>query len=136
MGLKSQLARFAVQSNHLKSGGINPKLFRPTRQREVSVSRVEGKTHEETIEEGKRVVGERRGAKTLYGWAQIAAQEVYNIGLIVHHDDIPLGHSTIVGWPEEEEKFLPYQQKLAERATKKQLPQPIAVPCNPPPSTL
>ena len=127
MGLKSRLARFAVHSNHLKSGGINPKLFRPTKQREVSVSRIEDKTHEETIEEGKRVVIERPDTKTLYGWAEIASQEVHDIGLRIRYDDNPPGHSRIVGWPEEEEAFLPYQLKLAERATRTQLPRPIAV---------
>ena len=130
MGLKSQLARFAVHSNHLKSGRINPKLFRPTKQRKVSVSRIEEKTHEETIEEGKRVVRERPDTHTLYGWAEIATQEVHDIGLEVQDDDNPPGHSSIVGWPEEEEEaeFLPYQQQLAELATRRQLPEPIPVP--------
>ena len=127
MRLKSQLARFAVHSNHLKSGRINPKLFRPTKQRKVSVSRIEDKTHKETIEEGKRVVRERSDTETLYGWAEIASHEVQDIGLRVRHDDNPPGHSSIVGWPEEEEAFLPYQLKLAERATRTQLPRPIAV---------
>ena len=129
MGLDSRLARFAVHRKQLKSSGkINPKLFRPTRERKVSVSRIEDKTHDEIIEEGKRVVSNRPDTQTLYGWAEIATQEVHSIGLIVDDDDDPPGHSSIVGWPEEEEKFLPYQQKLAEKAVGKQLSQPISVP--------
>ena len=127
MGLNSQLARFAVHSNEFKSSGINPKLFRPTKERKVSVSRIEDKIEEETIEEGKRVVRARRGADTLYGWAEIATREVHDIGLRVDDDDDPLGHSSIVGWPEEEQKSLVCQQELAKRAAKKQLPEPIPV---------
>ena len=127
MGLDSQLARFAVHSNHLRSGKINPKLFRPTRKRKVSTSRVEGKTHEEIKMEGIRVVRKRTDTQTLYGWAEISAREVHSIGLRVHDDDNPPGHSSIVGWPEQEEKFLPYQQQLAELATRVQLQQPISI---------
>ena len=127
MGLNSQLARFAVHSNELKPNRINPKLFRPTREGKVSVSRIEDKTQEETIEEGKRVVRARRGADILYGWAEISTREVHNIGLRVDDDDDPPGHSSIVGWPEEEQKSAGYQQELAKRATKKQLPEPILV---------
>lgn len=130
MGPESQLARFAVRRKDFKSNGINginPKLFRPTKERKVSVSRIENKTEEEIIEEGKGVVRARRGADTLHGWAEIATREVHDIGLTVDDDDDPPGHSSIVGWPEEEEKFLGYQQKLAGRAAKKQLPEPIPV---------
>ena len=127
MGLNSQLARFAVHSNELKSSGINPKLFRPTKERKVSVSRIEDKTEEETIEEGKRVVRIRQDVDTLYGWAEIATREVYDIGLSVDDDDDPPGHSNIIGWPEEEKKFLKCRQELAKRSAKKQLPKPIQV---------
>ena len=128
MGRKSQLARFAVQSDHIKSGGINPKLFRPNKHYKVSVFRIQDKTHKEKIEEGSRVVRERPQAKRLYGWAEISSREVHGIGLKVEDDDDPVGHSSIVGWPKDEEKFLPYQQQLAKQAIATKLPEPIPVP--------
>lgn len=129
MGLDSRLARYAVQSNHLKkSGVINHRLFRPNKERKVSVSRIEDKTRHETIEDGKRVVREHKDATTLYGWAEITAREVHGIGLQVFDDDVPPGHSSIIGWPEDESECRPYQYELAELATSNRLPQPIPIP--------
>jgi hypothetical protein len=128
MGLNSRLARYAVQSNHLKkSGVINHRLFRPNRERKVSVFRIEDKTHQEKIKEGKRVVREHKDATTLYGWAEIATNEVHDVGLKVLDDDIPPGHSSIIGWPEDEAECRPYQYQLAELATSYRLPQPVQV---------
>lgn len=127
MGLNSQLARFAVQSNHFRSGEINPKLFRPNKELQVSTFRIEDKTKGDIIEEGKRVVKEHKTAKTLYGWARIAAKEVHDIGLKVDDDDDPPGHSNIVGWPKDEEKIAHYQQKLAKKSERIELPEPISV---------
>lgn len=129
MGLNSLLARYAVQSNHLsKSGVINHRLFRPTKERKLSVSRIENKTHEEIVKEGKRVVREHKTAKTLYGWAKISTQEVKDVGLVVLDDDVPPGHSSIVGWPDDEAEWPRYLQELAELATDTQLAPPIPVP--------
>lgn len=128
MGLNSQLARFAVQSNHFKSGQINPKLFRPNKEMQVSVFRIEDKTKEDIIEEGKNVVSEHKTSATLYGWAKIAAKEVLQIGLEVDDDDDPPGHSNIVGWPEDEGKILRYQQDLSKASERIELPDPISVP--------
>ena len=134
MGLNSLLARFAVQSDHLsKSGVINHRLFKPTKDRKLSVFRIEDKTHEEIVKEGKGVVRAHKTAKTLYGWVKISTQEVNSIevngiGLKVLDDDIPPGHSTIVGWPEDEDKWSEYLHRLAELATPTRLESPIPVP--------
>ena len=128
MGPDSKLARFAVHSNHFQSGQVSPKLFRPTKNpKVVSTSRVDGKDHEGIKAEGIRVATTRRDVKKLYGWAEITTEEVHNIGLKVHDDDDPPGHSSIIGWPEEEVDSLPYQQQLAELATGIKLPEPIPV---------
>ena len=134
MGLESQLARFATESKCFKKDAgnpeadvINPKLFRPTKDLELSVFRIEEKTEEDVIEEGKRVVRAKPKAHSLYGWANIGTRQVLTIGLGVDDDDNPPGHSTITGWPEEEEKWLGYQQRLAEVAEAVRLPQPIPV---------
>ena len=124
----SKLARFAVHSNHFQSGRVSPKLFRPTRNtRVVSTSRVDGKDHEGIKAEGIRVAKTRHDVKKLYGWAEITTEEVHGVGLKVHDDDDPPGHSSIIGWPEEEVDSLPYQQQLAELATGIKLPEPIPV---------
>lgn len=128
MGLDSKLARFAVHRNHFQSGKVSPKLFRPTNKlRIVSTSRIDGKDYEGIKEEGMRVAKTRQDVKRLYGWAEITTKEVCGVGLKVHDDDDPLGHSSIVGWPEEEVASLPYQQQLAELANGIKLPEPIPV---------
>ena len=128
MGLDSKLARFAVHSNHFQSGKASPKLFRPTKNpRIVSTSRVDGKDHEGIKAEGMRVAETRHDVKQLYGWAEITTKEVFGVGLKVHDDDDPPGHSSIIGWPEEEVASLPYQQQLAKLANGIKLPEPIPV---------
>ena len=124
----SKLARFAVHSDHFKSGKVSPKLFRPTRELRVSVSNADGKTCKEIRAEGIRVATVRQDVKKFYGWAEITTEEVRSIGLKVHDDDDPPGHSSIIGWPEKEVEFLPYQHQLAELATGIKLPEPIPVP--------
>ena len=127
MRLYSELARFAVKDNHFNSDGMRTKLFQPYRRRELSVYRIEGKTFEEIKEEGKRVVRERPDTDTLFGWAKIATLEVQSIGLIVCDDDNPPDHSTIVGWPENEQEIRALQQKLLEQSRWKPLQQSIRV---------
>ena len=128
MGLDSKLARFAVHSNHFQSGKVTPKLFRPTRKsRIVSTYRVDGKAHEGIKAEGMRVAKMRHDVQRLYGWAEITTKEVCSVGLTVHDDDDPPGHSSIVGWPGGEVASLPYQQHLAELANGIKLPEPIPV---------
>ena len=127
MGLDSQLARFAVKKNHLKLDKMRPKLFQPDKKGKLSVFRIEDKTCEEIKEEGKRVVRERHDTDTLYGWAKIDTLEVHRIRLTVCDDDNPPGHSSIVGWPDNEQETRTYQQKLVEQARWRQLSQPITV---------
>ena len=124
----SKLARFAVHSNHFQFGKVSPKLFRPTKKRSVSTFRVDGKNYEEIKAEGIRVATASQDVKKIYGWAEITTRGVQSIGLKVHDDDDPPGHSSIIGWPEKEAEFLPYQHQLAELATRKKFTAPIPVP--------
>ena len=124
----SKLARFAVHSNHFQSGKVSPKLFRPTKELRVSASRADGKTYMEIRAEGIRVATVRQDVKKFYGWAEITTEAVHSIGLKVHDDDDPPGHSSIIGWPEKEAEFLPYQHQLAELAIGVELQEPIPVP--------
>ena len=134
MGLDSQLARFATEGKCFKKDAndpekdiVKPKLFRPTKKLELSVFRIADETETDLIEEGKKVVRSKPLAHSLYGWADISTKQVLTTGLGVDDDDNPPGHSTITGWPAEEEKWLGYQQQLAEVAVAVRLPQPIPV---------
>ena len=99
----------------------------PNKARNVSVSRIENRERAEVEEEGRRVVREHKIATTLYGWASISTQAVQSTGLQVLDDDNPPGHSSIIGWPEDESEWPLYQQQLAELATGTRLDPPITV---------
>ena len=129
MGICSQLARFAVNKNHRTPDDkmMKPKLFQPDSKLKLSVFRIEDKTCEGIKEEGKKVVRKRPDTDNVFGWATISAVAVQNAGLKVCDDDKPPGHSSIVGWPKDEQEIRAYQHKLVKLAEWKPLPQPIHV---------
>ena len=129
MGSDSTLARFATQSNHLRStmAHPSPRLFEPNKALKLSVSRIDNKTHDEIVEEGKRVVRERRNTTCLHGWGTLTSAHVRESGLIVDDDDDPPGHSNVVGWPKDDSAVWKYQQRLARLAAQVKLPARIPV---------
>ncbi len=127
MASDTPLARYAVERNKIKSRTSHPppRLFKPNKNHELSVYRTEGKSDQEIIEEGLRVVQEQRYAKRLYGWGELTRSDVCQSGLDIDDDDDPPGHSNIVGWPKNEKDWWGYQQELAARSKKRRLPEPI-----------
>jgi len=121
------LARFAVESGKVTASVVKPKLFEPNRNLEISVSRIHGLRCSDIVEVGVDVVCRHQSAKRLYGWAELSATRIEESGLSIEHDDCPLRHSRIAGWPVEPEARKELQITLAARARPVRLSKVIEV---------
>lgn len=124
----SLLARFATQKGRIIGQAAKPRLFKPDKELELSVFRIAGLPNEDIQEIGVEAVRKHRTAHTLYGWAEVSAQDVHDTGLDIEHDDSPPGHSTITGWPRDPDRLRQLQVDLALKARPVCLSKPIEVP--------
>ncbi len=123
------LTRFAVEKKKMTSDRVKAKLFEPN-QGQVSVFRTQEWSREQIEDCGKNVARQRDKDK-VYGWAILATGEVPKVPdvgpLYVEDDDAPPGHSNIVGWPEEKDDILNWQEVLAKHSEAVLLQQPLEV---------
>lgn len=105
------MTRFVYESSKLrKDGTLRRRAFKPDRDRETSVFRLAGMTHDE-----------KKGHENLYGrpgtaakaYATTSVNYVRHIGLSVFHARPPPKHAAIRGWPIDEEIELQKTQELA-----------------------
>lgn len=113
------LARHALdKKSHYRPSDntVKPKAFQPARDGATSTFKVTGLSHGEIEEVGKVYVAEPQG-KTVYGWSEITAQDVIEVGLILDPDNNPPGHVNITNWPDEPDARISIQQVLAAKAS-------------------
>lgn len=112
---EGQLARFAVESNKIKSN-VKYHLFKPAKNKkkgrwEVSVSRIDGLDHNSIKTIGKGVADER--GKKLYGWARLTEGVVSKTSLSIEDDSNKERHANLIGWPENEGEWIDHARTLA-----------------------
>ena len=124
------LARFAVEQTRLATELQRAKLFRPTKQGKVSISRIDGLECDGIVEVGLRVVEDHGNADELYGWLEFTGDAVTALGLEIQYDETPPRHANIVAWPPkgEEGQLLNKRQELARACRRKCLLDPPAKP--------
>jgi hypothetical protein len=112
-----QLTRFLLDKRDfdLIHRTVKPRAFIPwySRERssfEHSVFRTETLTEDETWKAGIDVAQQR--GLGLLGRADLAASQVYDLGLAVHVDEPPPYHACIVGWPAGEDGEAAAARKL------------------------
>ena len=129
------LTRFVIESKKVvtnpadKKLRVKAKLFEPY-QRKVSVFLTEGWSDQQRVQRGIHVAWKREKRK-LYGWVILRASEVPEkirdlsdprnpteliCRLTIEVDNDPPGHANIVGWPDETDDWLAWQEVLAERS--------------------
>ena len=94
--VEGDLARFAVERNSLKTIAQRAKLFRPTKQGTVSISRIEGLDCHGIVEVGLDVVERHANATVLHGWVEFTQDAVEALGVGIDPDDDPPRHAHIV----------------------------------------
>jgi len=110
------ISRFICHKNLYKSSDNTVKIaaFMPHPQYKcLSVFGVSGLCENEIFELGSRVKSDK-----LYGFANIDAVSINNIGLDIDADNNPYRHANIIGWPEE---YSEIQLKAAHMALKAKL---------------
>lgn len=121
------LARFAVESSKLKGNGeFHWRLLKPGGNSVLSVYRIGNLAEETIICIGLKVVKRRKDNKTtLYGWLEIKRSDIESLGLAVDDDDSFPGHSSVIGWPEDDIERNNLSMELLKKATHHPLPTPI-----------
>lgn len=103
------LANYVVESNKIKSTGVDHRAFLPGKDGERSLFRIDGLCTEYVAATGQAFVGNLRDRKIL-GWAALRAADVSVLNpLRLRADEPPPRHAVIDNWPTE----LDEQRKLA-----------------------
>ena len=102
---EEQIANFVLESNKFRSdGSVHPNAFRPGRDGERSVMRINGLSTEYVAATGQAFVGNLRDKKIL-GWGELNVGAVRGSrALEVLSDVPPPRHALIKGWPSERDK--------------------------------
>ena len=124
------LTRFVIESKKVatdpadRSLRVKAKLFEPY-QGKVSVFQTKGWSAQQRVQRGINVAWER-GKRKLYGWVILRASKVPEklpdpldpsekvCPLTVDVDNNPPGHANIVGWPNDADEMLAWQDALAK----------------------
>lgn len=113
-----RLSRFVMSRNEFRSSDqtVKAKAFIPPRNKRLSVYRTSTLSEEEIWSIGNELVAEPRG-KTLYGRADLLAQDVYALQQKVEPETSvhPL-HADITPWPDGRADILFLATQLAVRS--------------------
>ena len=125
--MKDKFARFAFESNRVKSPKGRVKSFSPNKRGEVSVADVDC-LPKHRIEEIGQCFARMARRSTLHGWERLSKENVKSVGLHVQEDgmvcDVP--HFNIVGWPLCDEADLRFRQgQLVRLASLVRLANPL-----------
>ena len=98
VGDSEELARFVMSSRYCSGGSVKFNVFLPANDNELSVYRVSGIDHPQTLAIGQQYVSGPQN-KTLYGYASILASAFVEngLGLKTTPDPHPR-HTNVVGW--------------------------------------
>jgi hypothetical protein len=102
---QEQIANFILESNKFRpDGSVHPNAFRPSKDGERSVMRVDGLSREYVAATGQAFVGNYRDKKIL-GWGQLRVGDVRSSNVLrVEADRPPPRHALILGWPPKRDK--------------------------------
>ena len=133
VGDDEHLARFAFSKRHFRriDNTIKPEALLPTPWTQLSVTRHLGLSPTQIWEVGCGIarVGGAGRELTLYGRADILAQDARSLGLEVNPDEPPPNHANIEPWPPEEAAQLILAQKLVARNSTF-IPKPQEINCS------
>ena len=91
------MARFAYERKKGKSGWV--KLLMPNRSRELSVGMTDSLDCCEILNLGLEFSNLRENPKPVHGWLEFHEDAIQEHHLTIEHDDNPIRHSNILGWP-------------------------------------
>jgi hypothetical protein len=110
------LSRYIIQSNQIRTSDKTVKYtaFMPAPNGKTSVFRTSGLQEEDIWEIGNNVAVQRQ--RNLYGRAEVAAGQVFDVGLHIEADDVPPRHANLTDWPDESSKQMAIALELEASA--------------------
>jgi hypothetical protein len=111
----AKLCRFILESSRISGGHVNHRAFMPPPDLELSTYNIDDVTPDGIWQIGD-AVRLAQAKETLYGRADLFAQDVYDARLRPVRDDQPPRHVVIVGWPDDKAQQKNKAQLLAAAA--------------------
>jgi hypothetical protein len=108
------IARYLTSSGQFAAtkGTVKRSALMPAKDNKTSVFRTGGLSEDGVAAIGRREVGADR---PLYGWGEVCASAVFEVGLDLEPDDVPPRHANIIGWPADKSEVIERAQELAAK---------------------